>query len=109
MRPSLAPSLSLREGLGVKCYLSDKAVWGGVRWGASIWALKSALPLGVLSLKVLRKEKKNRKGLIMFLYDNYLDIFLEKPCFRGAWQPLTFGAAFVKASEYDQAVRWSQR
>lgn len=32
-------------------YLSDEAVGGGVRGGASIRALKSALPLGVLSLR----------------------------------------------------------
>lgn len=42
---------SLEEGLSVKCYLSDKAVGGGVRGGASIRALKSALPLAVFSLK----------------------------------------------------------
>lgn len=47
---------SLEEGLSLKCYLSDKAVRGGVRRGASVRALKSALPLGVLSLKTEMME-----------------------------------------------------
>lgn len=35
----------------MKYYLSDKTVGGGVRGSASVGALESALPLGVLSLR----------------------------------------------------------
>lgn len=42
----------------MKLYLSDKAVGRGVRRGASIRALKSALPLGVLSLKPERSADR---------------------------------------------------
>ena len=64
----------------MKCYLSDKAVGGGVRGGASIRALKSALPLAVLSLGMERlggprrggfgKKEKNTKSLIVLLRYN---------------------------------------
>lgn len=40
------------------CYLSDKTVGGGVGGGASIGALESALPLGVLSLSVEERGER---------------------------------------------------
>lgn len=65
----------------MKCYLSDEAVRGGVRGGASIRALKPALPLGVLSLRTAgsegrregcgrEREKRHRESLIALLRDN---------------------------------------
>lgn len=71
----------------MKCYLSDEAVRGGVRGGASVRALKPALPLGVLSLRTARsevqgrgrggregcgreRERRHRESLIALLHDN---------------------------------------
>lgn len=46
----------------MKCYLSDEAVRGGVRGGASVRALKPALPLGVLSLRTEGSEGRRERG-----------------------------------------------
>lgn len=46
----------------MKCYLSDEAVRGGVRGGASVRALKPALPLGVHSLRTEGSEGRRERG-----------------------------------------------
>lgn len=47
-------------GRSVKRYLPDKAVGGGVGGGASVGALESALPLGVLSLSTEGRRERTR-------------------------------------------------
>lgn len=47
----------------MKYYLSDKTVGGGVGGGASVGALESALPLGVLSLSVEERRGRVKDGL----------------------------------------------
>lgn len=47
----------------MKYYLSDKTVGGGVRGSASVGALESALPLGVLSLSTERLSGSRDKDL----------------------------------------------
>lgn len=103
----------------MKRYLSDKAVGGGVGGGASVRALEPALPLGVLSLRAARsrvreregekKKKTERKVKLCRSVLTYPDVFQRKPGLQGAWQPLTFGTAFLRASEHDLAVRWQRR
>lgn len=77
----------LRRGLSVKCYLSDKAVWRGIRGRASIWALKSALPLGVLPLRGWRAEGLEKtwgdtEKVEVILQNNYYQIFLREFFFQ---------------------------
>lgn len=106
----------------MKRYLSDKAVGGGVGGGASVRALEPALPLGVLSLRAAgsrvretggrgkkKRKKTERKVKLCRSVLTYPDVFQRKPGLQGAWQPLTFGTAFLRASEHDLAVRWQRR